>query len=492
MLLESIVEKLEYVKIQGVLKQDVSLVTFDSREVIPNSLFVAISGFQQDGHSYVAKAIESGAKTIVIEKELDIVVDKEITVLKVENARKSLAILGANFYGNPSKEINLIGITGTNGKTSTTYLLKSVFEQVNNSLAVIGTNGTVINNKLYENDNTTPESVKLQAFFKKMVEENVSDCIMEVSSHALELNRVFASSFNIGIFTNLTPDHLELHGDMETYFQAKAKLFELTQKYNIVNIDDPYGRRLVNQLEDTVAETITYGIHNEADVYATDIKYSLSKIEFCLNTPTEKENMVVNLSGEIFLYNALSAATAAYYSGISLKDIKLGFESLKTVDGRFELIYDHHDEKVIIDFAHTEDALKKALTTLRPFVKERLILVFGVYADMSKRGSDKRNGMGKVAAEYADYSIVTSDNPKLNDPDKILEEVSRAVEVNGGKYTAFMDREEAIKHAVSIARAGDVILIAGKGHENVQIIGKNKIPFNEKEIVYKAMSDKWN
>lgn len=491
MLLNSLITKLDYDMIQGTLNKGVESVAYDSRKVVKDSVFVAISGFMQDGHQYISSAIKQGATVIVVEKDVEIEESNEVTVLKVKSSREALAIISAAFYENPGNDIHLIGITGTNGKTSTTYLMKSIFEQAKQSFALIGTNGTVINNKQVENKTTTPESLELQQLLKEMKKLDISTCMMEVSSHALELNRVHGLNYDIGVFMNLTPDHLELHKTMENYFQSKARLFGLTNRFNIINIDDQYGKRLVKELSDQETTTVTFGMCEEADIYPTDIEYSFKKTSFIVHTPAESAKITVNIPGKVYLYNSLATIATAICSDIPMNVIQKGFEQVENISGRLELAYDGPNIKVVIDFAHTEDALKNALETLRPFVTGRLILVFGVYADMSESGENKRQGMGEVAAKYADFSVVTSDNPKLNDPEKILQEVSAAVQKYGGNYTAMMDRKEAIEYAVQIAEKDDVILIAGKGHETTQIVGTKEIPFNEKEIVLHAM-DKRN
>jgi len=491
MLLNALLTKLHYEIIQGTLDKDVESIAYDSRKVTKNSIFVAITGYMQDGHQFIPEAINRGATAIIVETDVQVKTSKEVTVLKVQNARKALAVMAATFYGNPGNDVHLIGITGTNGKTSTTYIMKSIFEQAKQSLALIGTNGTVINSKKVENKTTTPESLELHQLLSEMKTLDISTCMMEVSSHALELNRVYGFHYDIGIFMNLTPDHLEMHQTMEDYFLAKAKLFDLTNRFNIINIDDPYGKRLAQKLTDKETKTVTFGMHENADIYPTDIEYSFHNTSFVVHTPVESAEITINIPGEMYVYNSLAAIATAVCSDIPMHVIQKGFEQIEQIDGRLELVYNHANLNVVIDFAHTEDALKNALETIRPYVTGRLILVFGVYADMSKSGENKRLGMGKVAAKHADFSVVTSDNPKLNDPRQILQEVSAAVKKNGGLYTTILDRKEAIEYAVQMSKKGDYILIAGKGHETTQVIGTTEIPFNEREIVLDAIHKKY-
>lgn len=488
MLLASVVSELDFVTLKGDLQREVSRVAFDSREVTPNSLFVAIMGFTVDGHHYIRKAIDMGATTIIVEK--DIVIEEDITILKVADSRKALARVSANFYDNPTDKLNLIGITGTNGKTSTTYFIKSIFEQANKSIGLIGTIGTMINNEVKKNKNTTPESLHLQQTFSEMVDFETNNCIMEVSSHALSLKRVAYSSFDTAIFTNLTPDHLELHHTMEDYFLAKAELFQMAKEYNVVNVDDEYGRKLVNKIRYFDTKLVTYGVVLESDIYASDIHYGADFTRYLVHTPKGSIEVQVNIPGEIYVYNSLAAIACAYCNNISLEDIQKGINSLEGIKGRLEVVYQDEDVKIVVDFAHTEDGLEKALTTLKPHAKGRMLLVFGVYAAPDEQGRDKRLAMGKVAAKYADIAIVTSDNPKDQDPNAIIAEIVEAIEEDNGSYEVFVDRKAAIERVIELSDKGDIILIAGKGHETSQIIGEEEIPFNEVEIALNAIRTK--
>lgn len=481
MLLTAVVKDLQYVLVKGDLHIEATAIAYDSREVVKDGVFVAISGFSVDGHQYIEKAISLGATTIIVEK--DVVIQADVTVLKVADTREALARVAANFYGRPTEQLNLIGITGTNGKTSTTYFLKSIFEQTDTSIGIIGTIGTVIGDKLIKNKNTTPESLNLQHIFADMMDSHTKHCVMEVSSHALNLNRVAHSSFNTGIFTNLTPDHLELHNTMTEYFEAKAKLFEMTTDFNIINTDDPYGQILIQRLRNREAKLLTYGIQQEADIYPSDIRYFADYSTYTVHTPKGSIAIKVNLPGTIYVYNSLAAIATAYCNQFSLQQIANGIAAVDGIKGRLEVVYQDEDSKIIIDFAHTEDSLEKALATIRPYTKGRIILVFGVYAADGESGQQKRKAMANVAASFADFSVITSDNPKEQDNTLIIREIVEAMESAGGKYEAVVDRGEAIAFAIDISRKDDVILIAGKGHETTQIIGKVETPFNEAEIV---------
>ncbi|GEL76390.1 UDP-N-acetylmuramoyl-L-alanyl-D-glutamate--2,6-diaminopimelate ligase [Tenuibacillus multivorans] len=488
MLLSEIMKGLQFNLKNGDLDKEIKSIAYDSREVTQNGVFVAIQGFTVDGHHFIDKAVELGASAVIVEK--DVSIDDSVTVIQVNDSRNALAHISANYYNHPTEDMNLIGITGTNGKTSTTYFIKSIYDQAQKSIGLIGTIGTVMNGQIIQNKNTTPESLNLQQTFERMVKHDVQNCMMEVSSHALCLDRVAYSRFNTAVFTNLTPDHLELHNSMEDYFNAKAKLFEMAQDFNIVNADDTYGQKLIKRVENLNPTLITYGIDEKADVYATNIEYSSEGTEYTLHLPNGKIRIQVNVPGIINVYNSLAAAACAYVNDFSLTDIKRGIEALQNIKGRFEVIYKDRDNKVVVDFAHTEDALKKALTTLRNFTKGRIILVFGVYAPPGDVGREKRHAMGKVAAQYADYAVVTSDNPKDQDPNLILEEIVEAVEEENGTYKMVLDRKQAIEYALSISGKDDVVLLAGKGHETSQVIGDKEIPFNEKEIVKEILKEK--
>lgn len=481
MLLTDVIKDLHYALVKGDLHIEVNSIAYDSREVVENGVFVAITGFSVDGHRYIDRAIEKGAAAIIVEK--DVHIEGEVTVLKVPDTREALAQVAANFYHRPTEQMNLIGITGTNGKTSTTYFLKSIFEETGTSIGIIGTIGTVIGDKVIKNKNTTPESLNLQQIFADMIDSDMKHCVMEVSSHALNLNRVAHSSFNTGIFTNLTPDHLELHNTMTEYFEAKAKLFDMTTDYNIINADDEYGRILKDRLQNREVRLLTYGIEHEADIFASDIHYFADHTVYTVHTPKGSIEIKVNLPGAIYVYNSLAAIATAYCNQFSLQHIAQGIAAVEGIKGRLEVVYQDEDTKIIVDFAHTEDSLEKALTTIRPFTKGRIILVFGVYAADGESGREKRRAMAKVAAKFADFAVVTSDNPKEQDNNLIIREIVEGIEAHNGNYEAIVDRRDAIAFAIEISRKDDVILIAGKGHETSQIVGKTEIPFNEAEIV---------
>ena len=486
MLLSNVFENISYTLLHGHTHINISCICCDSREVSADSMFVAITGFSIDGHRYVDAAIKKGATAIVVEK--DIGQHAGVTIIQVSNTRAALAKIAANFYEHPTQHLPLIGVTGTNGKTSTTFFLQSIFKQTNTSVGIIGTIGTTIGDRHVSNKNTTPESLQLQQIFAEMRKVGIECCMLEVSSHALMLERVTGCYFNIGIFTNLSPDHLEFHSTMAQYFEAKARLFTMTTDYNIINADDIYGEQLIRRLSPSSVPLCTYGIEKKADVYATDIRYEEDCTIYTVHTPKANALIKVNLPGIIYVYNSLAAIATAYCYGIHLNHIADGIAAVDKIKGRLEVVYQDDFCKVIVDFAHTEDSLMKALTTVRPFVKGRLLLVFGVYASDDEAGFKKRSAMGRIAATHADLCIVTSDNPKEQNNHIIIQQISAGVAAYGGNFKTIIDRQEAIEYAMNICQKHDVVLIAGKGHETSQIIGTNEIPFHEAEIVHNALN----
>lgn len=483
MKLSKLINKENILDIKGNLDIDIDNIVYDSRYVNDKSIFIAIKGFSVDGHDFIEDVIKKGVKAIIVEDDIYI---KDITIIRVENSRHALAQVSAEFYDNPSSKLNLIGVTGTNAKTTTTYLVQSIFETINKKTGIVGTIGNIIDGKLFKTNNTTPQSLELQETFNNMVESEVDTCIMEVSSHALDLDRVTFSDFEVGIFTNLSVEHLDFHKNLENYFEAKLKLFYMTKKYNIINADDEYGRKIIDKIKNIDTPLLTYGIENEADIYASDIVYHLDGVDFKLNTPKGNIDIRMNIPGEFSVYNGLTAASCAYVYDISLKDIKYGLESIKGVKGRFEVVPTKQDFVVIIDFAHTPDALKQVLKSVKDFAKGRIVVVFGAGGD---RDNSKRAPMGKVVGEYADFSIVTSDNPRTENPEKIIEDILVGTKEVTDKYKAIADRKEAIKYAIENKEKNDIILLAGKGHETYTIIGEEKLPFDEREIVKEILKN---
>ena len=477
MKLERIVEDYKIELIQGSLDIDIIHIENDSRNIKKGSLFIAEKGFTVDGHEFIHKAIEMGASAIVIQEDIE--VNENVTVIKVDNSIDALARFASVFYGNSWNNMDMIGITGTNGKTSISYFIKSILEENKNIIGILGTMGAIIDGKSSNLENTTPNAIVVHNLLNQMVRARVDTCIMEVSSHALELKRVEYMDFQVGIFTNLTKDHLDYHETMEKYFQSKLKLFYKTDKYNIINIDDNYGQRIVKELKDRIP-TLTYGIKNKADIFATEIEYNLSNVSFTINTPEERKRLTLNVPGEFSVYNGLAAAACGYVLGIDLEIIIKGLEAVEGVKGRFEVVPTNTDYTVIIDFAHTSDGLEKVLTVMDEFAEGRKIVVFGAGGNRDKT---KRPEMGETVGNHADLSIVTSDNPRYEDPAAIIEDVLVGTKRSNGKYVSILDRVEAIRYALKIAKPKDIILLAGKGHETYTLIKGKTIACDEKQIV---------
>lgn len=484
MKLENIVKGYEFEILQGNLNINITGIEQDSRKIEEGDMFIAIKGFTVDGHNYIKEAVEKGTACIVVEDKSKAYGD-DVTILQVEDSQLALAKFSSNFYGNPTKKTNLIGVTGTNGKTSITYLLESIFKAQGDKTGIIGTMGTIVDNRVVDNINTTPDSLTINKFLKEMVDVGTKYCIMEASSHALDLKRVEYMDFQTGIFTNLSEDHLDYHITMEEYFKSKLKLFNRTKKFNIINIDDPYGERILREAINNV-NTFTYSIDKKGDVFATDIVYGDRGVSFVLNTQDKTIPINLNLLGKFSVYNALAAATAAIAHGVELDLVKKGLENVEGIKGRFELVPNTKDFTVIIDFAHTPDGLEKVLTTIKQFAKGRIVALFGAGGNRDK---SKRSIMGEVAGRYADLAIITSDNPRYEDPDEIIKDIIVGVEKVKGDYVAITDRREAIEYAIKNAKPNDIILLAGKGHETYTIIKDEIIPFDEKEIVLDILNN---
>lgn len=475
--LSSIIKDYPFELIKGSLDLDIKRIEKDSRNVETGSLFIAEKGFTVDGHDFIQKAIENGASVIVVEK--DVHIEEDITIIKVKSSIDALAKFSGVFHNKPWNDMNTIGITGTNGKTSTTYFIKSILEEYNKKIGIIGTIGAIIDNELVDLKNTTPDALVIHNALEKMVKVNTDTCIMEVSSHALELKRVEYMNFDIGLFTNLTKDHLDYHETMDKYFNSKLKLFSMTNKYNVINIDDEYGKKIIEIIGGKIP-LLTYGINNKSDIFATDIEYSLSKVTFNLNLPKEKIKVKLNIPGQFSVYNALAAASCAYAYGVDIETIKNGLEAVEGIKGRFEVVPTNTEYTVIIDFAHTSDGLEKVLTVIDQFVEGRKIVVFGAGGNRDKT---KRPEMGETVGRHADLSIVTSDNPRYEDPEQIIDDVLVGTKKANGEYVKIIDRVEAIKYALEIAKPKDIILLAGKGHETYTLVNGKTIPCDERQIV---------
>lgn len=482
MRLSIIISGLDIEAVSGHTDIDITGIAYDSRAVKEGNVFVAIEGYKADGHGYINEAIKNGAKAIIVQR--DVFVNSDLAIIKVKDTRKALAKVSSGFYNNPSEKFYLIGITGTNGKTSTSYIIESIFRASGKKIGVVGTIGCQINGKYIKTKNTTPESLELQQLFNEIIKSNIENCVMEVSSHSLELSRVDNTDFDVGIFTNITKEHLDYHKTFENYYNAKKKLFFMTNKYNIINIDDEYGKLLIDELSRVNIPLLTYGIESKADVYATDLCFKATGVSYKLHIFNNATDINMKIPGIFTVYNCLAAAACAHVYGIDISHIKEGLEKVEGVKGRFELVPTNQDFTVIIDFAHTADALEKVLSAISQFSEGRKIIVFGAGGD---RDRTKRAPMGEVAGRYCDFCIVTSDNPRTEEPQKIIDDIIEGVKKVNGNYISIVDRKEAIEYAIKNSKPKDIILLAGKGHETYTIIGDKVLNFDEREIVKEAL-----
>lgn len=472
-------------EIKGDLDVNIEGIHYDSRQIKPGYLFVCIEGFTYDGHTFIPDALKRGAKALVVQKEVE--VPAGITVIKVSNTRKFLPLLANQWYNNPSRKLGVVGVTGTNGKTTTTHLIESILCAAGNKTGLIGTVNNRIGEKILPVERTTPESVDLQGLLAQMVEEKVDCAIMEVSSHALELHRVDYCEYDVAVFTNITQDHLDFHNNINSYLESKAKLFsqlgekifgntKKQEKVGVINADDPHSDVLRQK---TKVKVITYAIEQDADIKAKDIQVTLKGLNLKVITPQGELDLSLNLTGLFNVYNTMAAIGAAIALGVSLEAIKKGLECIQGVAGRFELVDQGQDFAVVVDYAHTPDSLENILKTAQSFVNGRIISVFGCGGD---RDRTKRPIMGKIGTTYSDYSIITSDNPRSEEPAQITADVEVGAREGRGEYEIIVDRKEAIKKAISQAQTGDMVIIAGKGHETYQIFRQGTVPFDDREV----------
>jgi len=453
---------------------EISGVNYDSRKIKPGELFVAIKGFEADGHRFIPKAVANGAAAVLCE---DVPADGT-PYIQVKDCRLGLALISREFYGNPAAKMKLIGFTGTSGKTSSTHIMKHVLETMAGAkVGLIGTNGNMIGEKLLHTEHTTPESLELHSLFRQMLEEGCTHVVMEVSSHSLALERVAGIDFDVAVFTNLSQDHLDLHGTMEEYAAAKKKIFSQCKK-GCVNADDT---RAAYMTEGVGCPILRYSAeNNDAGLRAQNVKLSAGGVSFEAVMDGETVPVQLPIPGMFSVYNGLSVLAACVSLGMSLRDAAAGVSSAKGVKGRMEPVPTDGDYSVLIDYSHKPDALEKALKALRPVTRGRLVVLFGCGGDRDRL---KRPIMGEIAARYADFVVVTSDNPRTEEPMEIIREILPGVEKGQTPYKMIPDRPEAIRWAIDNAGPGDVILLAGKGHEDYQIIGHEKHHMDEREIV---------
>jgi UDP-N-acetylmuramoyl-L-alanyl-D-glutamate--2,6-diaminopimelate ligase len=462
-------------------------VAYDSRTVEPGEIFVALKGLHADGTTFARRALDRGAAAIVSEQLPPADVDAPWTV--VHDARLALAQMAAAFFRRPSAEMQVVGITGTNGKTTTAYLLASIFEAAGIRCGVLGTVAYKVGSELRQAARTTPEAPDVQRLLREMVDLGCGACAMEVSSHALALRRADETTFAAAVFTNLTRDHLDFHGDMEQYFQAKRRLFEILPRDSpsLLNVDDPRG----SSLAEFVSRPVTFAINRPADVTPGPVSVSIAGLTFDVRTPRGTLQLRSKLVGRPNVYNILAASAAGVALDVPFSAIEQGIYALDGVPGRFQLVSSAKDDvTVVVDYAHTDDALRKLLETARPLASGRLITVFGCGGD---RDRTKRPLMGAVAGRLSDFIIVTSDNPRSEDPVRIIEEIRRGITPDttrdsGQRLLSIVDRRDAIEKAIELANPNDMVLVAGKGHEKHQVIGDQVLAFDDVAVARQALA----
>jgi len=486
MKLHSLIAKLPFAKVVGKEgNPEIENIEQDHRKVNNGTLFVCIEGENFDGHQFAKDAQSKGAVAIVASKPVDV----DIPVVMVKDTNRAMAILADCFYDHPSHKLFLVGITGTNGKTSVSHITQHLFNVARKRTGLIGTLYTIIGEHTYETKNTTPDSLTLQKTFHKMVSSNTEVVSMEVSSHALVNGRVWGSDFDIAVFTNLTQDHLDFHKTMEEYKRAKGLFFTglgfkydpLKPKYAVLNGDDPVSSEYEKL---TNAHIIKYGLNSQFDVYASDIQMTNKGTTFTLHTPVGTTQVSINLIGIFNVYNCLAAVSVGLAYGLPLSDIAYGLTTFKGVPGRFELVNEDQPFPIIVDYAHTPDSLENVLKTIKSMAKGKIFVVVGCGGDRDKT---KRPKMAKIACQYATDAIFTSDNPRSEDPLEILKDMEAGVQ--GESYKVIPDREQAIKFAVQSAGPHDVVLIAGKGHETYQIIGDRTLDFDDRVVARNAVKE---
>ena len=470
------------------LRQECTGVAYDSRSVTPGTVFVALRGLKKDGAEFAEQAIAAGAAAVVCERAA--AGRANVPWISVADARLALALLAAEFNGHPSQQMRVVGITGTNGKTTTAYLLSAILEAAGIKCGLMGTVLYRLGGRDFEATRTTPEAPDVQAFMREMVNSGCGACVMEVSSHALALKRVDGIRFAAGVFTNLTRDHLDFNVAMDDYFSAKRRLFEMLPEGApaVVNVDDPRGASLV----DLVSRPVTYGLNKPADFSPGGLSYSLEGLRFDIRSPRGPIRVRSRLVGKPNVYNILAAVSTASELGVTSESIEQGLDQLPGVPGRFEIASGAADDvTVVIDYAHTDDALRNLLETARPMASRRLITVFGAGGD---RDRTKRPLMGMVAARLSDVVVLTSDNPRSEDPNRIIEEVKRGADAetrqSGAVVLIRSDRRDAIVEAIGMADPGDVVLVAGKGHEKYQEIGGRSFTFDDVEVAREALASR--
>lgn len=488
MKLKDVIKNINIIETKGNLETDITNITSDSRKVKENGLFFAINGFSLDGTKFIHNAIDNGANSIVVEigtnlEKLNI--PDDIAIIVVNNIRYALAICSCNLYDNPSKKLKVIGVTGTKGKTTSTYMIKSILEKAGHKVGLIGSIAIYIGDKkLEETDRTTPESYKIQETLDLMVKENVEIAILEVSSQAMKLNRVTGCDFDVVLFTNLTEDHIspKEHPNMEDYFNAKLSLAKLAPVV-VTNLDNDYTKQLPSLLPDK--KLITFSMKTDATIFAKNLKPSNSSVDFTLKMNNVEEPVRISIPGEYMVYNALGAIGVAANFDVDIQQIRTGLDNFK-VFGRSEMVPNKLGLTIMIDYAHTPSSLESILKTVKPYTKGRVICTWGVGGD---RDSTKRPIMGEISGTLADFTVLTSDQVRTEDPRKILADIEVGLKKSGGKYTVILNRTEAIRYAISIANKDDIIVIPGLGSDlYIEYMGV-KYPYNERIVISEIIDE---
>jgi len=482
MLLQYLVENLEDKEVIGDLNITINKIEYDSKKIEKGDLFVAINGLKENGHDYIKEASDKGAVAVIVSKEYSETDIENITYVKVSNTRIALAKVSSTYYDNPAGKLKMIGITGTKGKTTTAYMIRDILLASGKQTGMIGTIYNTYGEKKIEATRTSPESLDLQRLLKDMVDSKIEYVVMEVSSHALDLNRVYGIHFIIGVFTNLSQDHLDYHKTMDNYLEAKAKLFE-NSDFAIINADDIYTPRLEKLIK---CKTAKYGFDNESNITCVDVRVNNNFVDFKMYINKMLQNVTVNIPGRYTVYNALAAIAVTSMLGSQMDAILAALNEIR-VPGRSEVVDIGKTFAVILDYAHSPASLEAILLNTKKYAKGRVICVFGCGGN---RDQEKRPLMGEIAGKYADFTVITTDNPREENPKNIMRNIEEGIKKTKGLYKVIENRKEAIKFAMRIAWKNDTIIIAGKGHETYQLLkGNKKIKFDEREIVKEIAKD---
>lgn len=482
MLLQYLIENLTDKVITGDTNIDINKIEYNSQKIEQNDIFVAIKGYKEDGNDYIKEAVEKGAVCIVTEDELNANELPNITIVRVQNSRIALSLIASKYYDFPARKLKLIGITGTKGKTTTAYMIRDILNASGKKTGMIGTIYNTYGNVCIEASRTSPESLDLQKLLKDMVDAQMEYVVMEVSSHSLVLDRVYGLHFAIGIFTNLSQEHLDFHGTMDNYLLAKSKLFEMCD-FALINGDDIHTPRLKKMIK---CKTATFGLDNAVNITASDVRINNNNVEFKMYVNKMLETIVINIPGRFTVYNALAAIGTCSLLGAQMDAILLALSNIK-VPGRSEIIDVPKTFTVMVDYAHNPSSLEAILSSIKKYVKGRIICVFGCGGNRDK---EKRPMMGEISGRLADFTVITTDNPRNEDPSIIMKEIEDGVKKTKGLYKIIENRKDAIAFAMRIAWKNDLVLIAGKGHETYQELKNGKrIDFDERKVV-KDIADK--